>query len=1055
MNPISPRRSGAKPRRPGRGVQVRLPLLAALAGVAIAVPTAMSQDVMEAGEGVRVISLDLAPFATRPAASLFATNSPWGPLPGPTNRVGDVAFAIDGAIELAPGAPGGDAASRVRGIPIGRKFAAIHLLHSAPTIAEEGATSGSIVIFNNDTAPAELPIIYGEHVRAATDTNAAVLDSNTRLAFVSTNSADGTIRRWYRTTLLNPFPDKEVDSLDILAGETGTAETILAVSVGGTTDDLRGDTAPPPGFEDFNRTPLRLRTVNAATGRPIEGMRVKVGVAQNNVSTSLGAYLTDAQGECVIPLPSETMTFLHMYFIKDGYVQKSFRWYRRSPDDTRQGGINIGNAATSLAPPTNFLFRAEPAAVLGGVVRDEAGAPVVGAILTVQNFSTSTSSGNRGEQLSMTGVEAETDAQGRWRLACLPRGYTQFSLEVEHPDFPRTLFSPAERSGSGGNKFPMNALLKTNAVFRLRRGLGLSGVVTDSAGRSVPGARVLVGESRYRSSSSGRNPAALHVDGQGRFRVPAQVPGKVTLTVQAPGFAPVMTEALVQSNAAPINIQLAPGSVLRGRVIDAVGLPVAEARVSVEQWHDKQTLQWNVRTDGEGRFDWDSAPPEPVMLYCYKEGYLSQSFEVAPTNGERVIRLIERPIVAGKVLDAETKRSVPEFNVMLGRQYGPGSFSWNSSRRFSDAGGEFSLPLDDMGPQMVARVSSPGYRTLTSAPFNAMEGVPPLEFALQRGVGLRGIVRKPDGSPVPGAQVAAIGRNSYAALGRGGFDSNYGSRNEIVRTDASGRFVLPESDELLLVVAAHSAGYAEARAEEPQSITNLVLQPWGRIEGEVRIGSQPATNVQIVLSYGDPQIHQLQFSYQYYRIVTDDRGQFAVDFVPPGERALYRLVPISNNSQMWSHRTEVDVSPGGTNHVVIGGTGRPVIGQATARNLDKAIDWTQCHGSLNAVQAIPPPAAGATGVLRNLLTGLMTPARRTVPRNYSFACKADGTFRVEDVPAGTYSISISVMETEERGNSRITRSIGYGNKSLTIPEMLGGRSDEALDAGEIEVRINR
>jgi hypothetical protein len=599
----------------------------------------------------------------------------------------------------------------------------------------------------------------------------------------------------------------------------------------------------------------------------------------------------------------------------------------------------------------------------------------------------------------------------------------------------------------------MAALLATNAIFQIQRGLGLPGIVTDRQGRGIASARILVGNTRFRSSSSSRSPSTIRADGQGRFRLPAQARGRVTLTAQAPGFAPEMTEVTVQPDSPPFTFKLGPGAILRGRVLDAFGLPVAETRVTAEQWREKQTLQWNTRTDGEGRFEWDSAPAEAVMLYFYKEGYLSKNIELTPSDSEQLIRLAERPVLAGRVFDAETKAAVSDFQVMYGQQYGAGSYSWYSSRSVNGSDGEFSLPLENSGSQMVLKVTAPGYRAFTSKPFNPEESIPSFEFAMQRGTGLRGIVRRSDGTPVAGAQVASIGRNSYVALGRGGFDSNYGSRNEIARTDAAGRFVMPEIDDLILVVAAHPSGYAEARPDEPQTMTNLVLEPWGRIEGEVRIGARAGTNLQLVLSYGDPQIHQLQFSYQYYRIVTDEEGHFSVGFVPPGDRALYRLIPISANSQSWSHRTDIAVEPGSTNRVLIGGTGRPVVGRGIAPTGDKPIDWTQCRGNVTAVQTIPPPAS--RGLLGGLISSLVTPARRVQPRSYSFACSADGTFRVEDVPAGTYSISISAMETEERGNSRMTRSIGYGNKSLTIPPMPGGRSDEVLDAGEIEMRLNR
>ena len=1029
--------------------------LFAAAGLAHFPASSLGQEALDPPEGARVVPVDLAPFANWPAAELLQTAAPPGFLAGASNRVGAVTFVLSGALELSPATPTSRVARavpRIRGIPIGRKFAAIHLLHATPAPVPDGALVGTIVLFNGDTAPAELPLIYGEHVRAASDTNFIALDSNTRLSFPATNITASAGLRWYRTTIVNPFPDKEVDWIDFEAGKAGTGEVILAASIGSTADDARSEDSAPPGFEDFNRTPMRFRAVETLTGKPIADLRVKVGVAQNNVSSSVGAFFTDARGECLIPLPSETMTFLHIYMTKDGYVQKSFRWYRRSPDDTRQGGINTGNAATSLAPPTNFLFRAEPAQVIGGVVRDEKGEPVPGASITVQNFVTTTS-GNRGEQLSMTGVEAVTDDTGRWRLACLPRNYTQFSLDVEHPEFTRGTFVPSTRTGTvPGIKVPMAALLATNAVFQIQRGLGLPGTVTDTRGRLIASARILVGDSRYRSSSSSRSPTTIRADGRGRFLLPAQARGKVTLTVQAPGFAPEMMEVMMQPDLPPIGIKLGSGALIRGRVVDAAGLPIAEARVSLQQWRQKQTLEWSTRTDGEGRFEWDSAPADPVMLYAYKDGYLSQGLELSPADGEKSIRLLERPILVGRVFDAETKAAVSDFQVMYGQQYGPGSYSWYSSRSINGSDGEFSLPLENSGSQMVLKVTAPGYRASTSKPFNPAESVPTFEFAMQRGTGVRGLVRRSDGVPVAGAQVAAIGRNSYAALGRGGFDSNYGSRNEIARTDAAGRFVMPEIDNLLMVVAAHPSGYAEARAEDTEGMTNLVLEPWGRIEGEVRTGSQPATNVQLVLSYGDPQIHQLQFSYQFYRIVTDDQGRFSVGFVPPGDRAVYRLIPISANSQMWSHRTEVEVKPGGTNHVVIGGTGRPVIGRAIARNSDKEIDWTQCQGNINALQSIPAPSGGLLG---GLLANFVPPARRVQPKSYGFPCKADGSFRVEDVPAGTYSINISAMETEVRGNSRTTRSIGYGNKSLTIPEMPGGRSDDVLDAGEIEIRLNR
>ena len=76
-------------------------------------------------------------------------------------------------------------------------------------------------------------------------------------------------------------------------------------------------------------------------------------------------------------------------------------------------------------------------------------------------------------------------------------------------------------------------------------------------------------------------------------------------------------------------------------------------------------------------------------------------------------------------------------------------------------------------------------------------------------------------------------------------------------------------------------------------------------------------------------------------------------------------------------------------------------------------------------------------------------------RQYAFSLAPDGSFRVEDVPAGTYDVNVMVLEVEQRENSRSTRSIGSASKQIIVPPMPGGRSDEPLDIGTIEVRLQR
>jgi hypothetical protein len=63
-------------------------------------------------------------------------------------------------------------------------------------------------------------------------------------------------------------------------------------------------------------------------------------------------------------------------------------------------------------------------------------------------------------------------------------------------------------------------------------------------------------------------------------------------------------------------------------------------------------------------------------------------------------------------------------------------------------------------------------------------------------------------------------------------------------------------------------------------------------------------------------------------------------------------------------------------------------------------------------------------------------------RRFSFAVRPDGSFRVDDVPAGDYQLSINLRQTA--GPSSVMRGIAMGYADFTVPEMSGGRSDEPL-----------
>ena len=89
--------------------------------------------------------------------------------------------------------------------------------------------------------------------------------------------------------------------------------------------------------------------------------------------------------------------------------------------------------------------------------------------------------------------------------------------------------------------------------------------------------------------------------------------------------------------------------------------------------------------------------------------------------------------------------------------------------------------------------------------------------------------------------------------------------------------------------------------------------------------------------------------------------------------------------------------PGMTAHAVLGGTGRPVVGKVIApAEIAARIDWKQGINSL--IRKEPPLHAG------------LKPEARSAPRSQGVVLGTDGSFRIEDVNAGTYELVIVIDE---------------------------------------------
>src|SRR5439155_20988112 len=238
-------------------------------------------------------------------------------------------------------------------------------------------------------------------------------------------------------------------------------------------------------------------------------------------------------------------------------------------------------------------------------------------------------------------------------------------------------------------------------------------------------------------------------------------------------------------------------------------------------------------------------------------------------------------------------------------------------------------------------IEADGYEPTVSKPLDLQSEAASCDVALRREdprMAVNGVVRLPDGQPAAGAEVALCTPEKGICLGKARFVF---SRNSIItNADVAGRFSFTPHRDAHTVVAIHPEGFVRSRVNDSIRTVELKLQPWGRLEGVVRAANQPPGAQDVILTdesyvnYGGA----VSLDLSSYSTKTDRERNFKFDQVPPGGFFLY-LDPGMGKS--FSHKTPVEVQPGETQRVQIGGTGRRVTGRFIAPDAREPIDWSK------------------------------------------------------------------------------------------------------------------
>ena len=447
-----------------------------------------------------------------------------------------------------------------------------------------------------------------------------------------------------------------------------------------------------------------------------------------------------------------------------------------------------------------------------------------------------------------------------------------------------------------------------------------------------------------------------------------------------------------------------------GFVRNEQGEPITGATVDISEFAtewpfgDYPVPLQQSKTDAEGRWRCDVAPTwlGGVGIQIRHPDYIEARVSATALPIERLrdrqseIVLKKGSMMTGQVIDAQ------------------GAWSANAPSELGT--GMFFLDQVNGEPNDAGR-----FTLTTFEAASARMGV-----LVDRKIGLiRGVVLAPGGKPAVGADVVLARGIQHIDIPNGRYLSGFNNRLH-TKTDAEGRFSFPREAETISVVVVHDGGFAEVAASELEARPDIELTAWRRIEGTLRIGAEKGKAEPVAYSERMDGIRTIRARFAH-ATRTDREGNFVFDRVPPGRGVVYRRIDDPLHSRSYpSHQQEVEVVSAGVSVATIGGTGRPVTGRFVASVTNgKPIDWTSAYP--RSIRSIDRRAGGR-------------------PVDYACLIEPDGSFRVEDAPAGKYRLSVDWVDDVD---GKAVQWVGA--RDLTVPPIPDGRSDTPLDLGAIAV----
>jgi len=234
--------------------------------------------------------------------------------------------------------------------------------------------------------------------------------------------------------------------------------------------------------------------------------------------------------------------------------------------------------------------------------------------------------------------------------------------------------------------------------------------------------------------------------------------------------------------------------------------------------------------------------------------------------------------------------------------------------------------------------------------------------------------------------------------------------------------------------------------EEVRATGRVVLQDYGQIEGTLKIGGAPASGQSLYFTMSSSGI---MTDFDNFKVTTDADGGFKFTKLPAGDGEVVRLISTAPNSWMHSHKTNVTVVAGQTTYISLGDSGAVLKGTARLQvpwpEDEKLVMGGFLHNKLPTLPSFSSPQES-----KAFFTSPEWQAQMKARQNYAVAVAADGSFSIDSVPSGSYTLDISVSRSSTGPPTAFP--VASGSLDVTVPDNPDPRTP--IQIGEV-VLLNR